>query len=168
MAPGFFFAVAMGEVLGEHLAAKAVFISDCLYRNCFVPDGGERIKKTASISPGSTLKSNRVRKAFAWATNLEGRKFFTMAACRKAIEHFLRKPDVLIPFVGLPQELWIESQAKQIMRLCQRARKNGSASCRFWAYHQSRMMDWPNMDEQEPGFHSKRLTLHLEHCCPAD
>ena len=134
------------EIDGAALLAKGAFIADALYRHCFLPDEGVRMKRTASISPGTSLKHVEARKAFQWAANIDdvggGKKFFTLAACRKGVKLLLEKPDVVVPFVGLPQNLWVESQAKLVMKLAQRARKNSAASLRFWAYHQSKLMDW--------------------------
>ena len=54
----------------------------------------------------------------------------------------LLKPDVTVPLVGLPHDLWVESQAKVVKRLAQRARRNLGGSLRFLAYQQSKTMDW--------------------------
>ena len=140
------------EIDGAALLAKGAFIADALYRHCFLPDEGVRMRRTASIAPGTSLKHVAARKAFRWAANVGGgKKFFTLAACRKGVQLLLEKPDVVVPFVGLPQNLWVESQAKLVMKLAQRARKNSGASLRFWAYHQSKLMDWDDPLPMEAG-----------------
>lgn len=140
------------EIDGAALLAKGAYIADALYRHCFLPDEGVRMRRTASVSPGTSLKHSAARKAFQWAADVGGGKFFfTLAACRKGVQLLLKKPDVVVPFVGLPQNLWVESQAKMVMKLAQRARKNSGASLRFWAYHQSKLMDWEDTLPVEAG-----------------
>lgn len=130
-------------IAGAALAAKGLFIAESLYRTCVIQDGGARLRKTGSISPGTSLKHGEARRAFKWASYVgEGKKFFTLAACRKAVQLLLSMPDVEIPFSGMSKTVWIESQAKVVMRLAQRARKNCGASLRFLAYNQSKTMDW--------------------------
>lgn len=127
----------------DNLLAKGAFIADCLYTYCVLPDSGERLKRTGAICPSTTLKSSIGRKAFQWATQVQGRKkFFTTAACRKGVEMLLLKPDVVVPLVGLPHDLWVLSQTKVVKRLAQRARRNLGGSLRFLTYQQSKSMDW--------------------------
>jgi hypothetical protein len=101
------------------------------------------VKKKGSVSPSTTLKSKSGRDAFSWAAKVGGKKiFFTRAACRLGIQLLLEKPDVVVPLVGLPYDLWVESQAKNVMYLAQRARKNSGATYRLLSYQQSKIMDW--------------------------
>ena len=129
---------------GHALHAKGNFIAECLYRHCVLPDGGQRLRKTAAISPGTSLKQHAARKAFKWAAHVGfGKKFFTLAACREGVKLLLRKEGVEVPFAGLSMDAWIESQAKVIMKLAARARTNsGSSSLRFRSYYQAKFMDW--------------------------
>ena len=140
------------DINGSALHLKGLFIADALYRHCVLPDGGERLKKTGAISPATSLKHVAARKAFAWAGHVgEGKKKFTLAACRRGVQLLFDKPDVVIPLVGLPHHLWVESQAKTVMRLAQRARKNCQASLRFLGYQQSKYMDWEETQPVEAG-----------------
>ena len=140
------------EIEGNALRAKSQFIADSLYINCVLPDSGERLKRTAAISPASNLKCIAARKAFVWANYVgEKKKFFTMAACREAIKLLLGKDGVEVPFVGLSRDMWIESQAKVIMHLAQRSRMNCGSSLRFVTYRQSKLMDWQDTLPLEAG-----------------
>lgn len=142
------------EVDGDNLLAKGVFIAESLYKHCFLPDQGARIKKTGSLSPGTSLKSKDARASFQWAADVGlGKKFFTMAACRKGVQLFLSKPGVQIPFCGLPANIWVEAQSKHVMRLAQRARRNCGASLRFRAYNQAKLMDFQETLPLEAGWH---------------
>ena len=133
---------------GAALAAKGLFIAESLYRTCVIQDGGARLRKTGAVSPGTSLKHVAAKTAFKWASHVgERKKFFTLAACRKGIQMLLSMPGVEIPFSGMSRGMWIESQAKIVMRLAQRARKNCGASLRFLTYHQSKIMDW---EETQP------------------
>ena len=79
------------ELRGQSLGAKAVFIAENLYRHCVLPDAGQRLNKTASISPATSLKHKAAREAFSWAARVGGKKkFFTLAACRKAVGLLLK------------------------------------------------------------------------------
>ena len=147
------------------LQGKAQFIANGLFQNCVLPDGGERLRRTGSISPGMSLKSTSARKAFQWATAAPGgQKFFSLAACRKAIRILMSMDSVTVPQLpGLPYELWLENQAKVVHHLCQRARRNFSfcSRFRFAAYRQSRSMDWEET-QLEVGsciLHSKPMDL---------
>ena len=135
--------LAFEEIHGHALGAKAVFIAENLYRHCVLPDGGQRLNKTASISPATSLKHKAAREAFSWAARVGSKKkFFTLAACRKAVRILLSKDDVNVPFSGLPMDMWVEAQAKLIMHLAQRSRINSGSSLRFLCYRQSTIMDW--------------------------
>ena len=153
VAPGVsWFQNAMGDEIcvGDSLLAKGAWIAHRLYKHCFLPDQGARLKKTAAISPGTSLKHVEARKAFEWAQHVgHQKKFFTLAACRKGVELFLLKEKVEVSYVGLPQSMWVESQAKVITW----------ASLRFLSYHQSKLMaDWSdacidNQDSETSPFH---------------
>jgi hypothetical protein len=143
------------DIGGRELYAKAAFIAQCLYSYCVLPDNGVRLRKTASISPGTSLKHREANKAFQWANQVrENQKFFTLAACREGIKMLLEKPHVEVPLVGLSMDAWITNQAKLVLKLCQRARINSGSSFRFAAYRQSKIMDWDETQaiEARPGF----------------
>lgn len=128
---------------GRALRAKGEFIADSLYKHCILPGDGRRLKQTASISPGTSLKHRQARDCFAWANRVgENKKFFTLAACREGVRLLLEKPMVEVPFSGMSRDMWIQSQAKVIMHLCQRSRINCGSSFRFMRYQQSKIMDW--------------------------
>ena len=135
---------------GYHISARASlakgkFIADSLYRTCVAPDGGQRLKETGSIAPAGSLKCLAARHAFQWASKVsEQSRFYTLAACRMGVKLLLEYPGVQVPLLGtIPLDLWIEQQAKMVMHLCGRARRNsGSATLRFPAYRQARSMDW--------------------------
>lgn len=140
---GFWARICAMDIPGDNLFAKGKFIAEALYVHCISPDRGERLKKTGSVSPSTTLKSRSGRESFRWAAKVGGRKkFFTKAACRLAIQLLMEKPDVVVPLVGLPYDMCVESQAKRVMHLAQRARKNSGAAYRFLSYQQSKFMDW--------------------------
>lgn len=128
------------------LEQKAALIAENLYKHCVVPDGGIRLRETGAISPASCLKSKRARKAFKWVNGASvpfQQRFFTLAAVRRAIQKLLKYHGVMIPIIPrLPQELWVEQQARLLLHLCQRARKNVGSSLRFSAYRQKAMADW--------------------------
>ncbi len=70
-------------------------------------------------------------------------KFFTMAACRGGIYHMMNTYKLDMPVLqGQSEQDWVESQAKTVHHLCQRARKNCGSSLRFAGYRQIRSMDW--------------------------
>lgn len=143
------------DIGGRELYAKAAFIAQRLYSYCVLPDNGLRLRKTASISPGTSLKHREANKAFQWANQVrENQKFFTLAACREGIKMLLEKPQVEVPLVGLSMDAWITNQAKLVLKLCQRARINSGSSFRFAAYRQSKIMDWDETQaiEARPGF----------------
>ncbi len=145
---GAFFFPIMG-IRGQSLGAKAVFIAENLYRHCVLPDAGQRLNKTASISPATSLKHKAAREAFSWAARVGGqKKFFTLAACRRAVGLLLNKDEVKIPFSGLPMDMWVEAQAKLVMHLAQRSRINSGSSLRFLCYRQSSIMDWEETQVQ--------------------
>lgn len=130
---------------GRALMAKAKFIADCLYKTCVAMDDGKRLRETGSISPAQSLKSLNARRAFEWASNVASQsRFYTMAACRLAVDLLLSYPNVEVPILAtIPKDMWVQQQGKIVLHLCQRARRNsGSASLRFPAYRQSRSMDW--------------------------
>ena len=62
------------EIDGAALLAKGAYIADALYRHCFLPDEGVRMRRTASVSPGTSLKHSAARKAFQWAADVGGGK----------------------------------------------------------------------------------------------
>lgn len=127
------------------LYSKAGFIAENLYKFCFIPDGGKRIRETGSIAPGLTLKSKRTRAAFQWAAGVKHKsRFFTLAALRSGVKRLTKMEGVIIPTVGVPFDFWVECQAKSLKHLCARARKNSGSTMRFAAYHQSSfgMTDW--------------------------
>ena len=65
------------DIGGRELYAKAAFIAQCLYSYCVLPDNGLRLRKTASISPGTSLKHREANKAFQWANQVrENQKNF--------------------------------------------------------------------------------------------
>lgn len=133
------------ECDSAHLIAKAALIADHLYRSCVAPDGGQRLRESGTIPPGTSLKQNKTRKAFEWVTELKAacaNRYFTLAACQLAIEMMLKKPGVRIPHVGLPHNLWLVQQARLIKHLCRRARKSVGSRLRFTRLRQSRTMDW--------------------------
>lgn len=154
------------DIDGANLLEKGAFIADSIYRHCFLPDSGARLKRTAAISPGTSLKVVAARKAFKWAAKVGGgKKFFTLAACRKGVQLFLEKPHVEVSFTGLPRHLWVESQAKVIMRLAQRSRINSSAIFRFRGYKQSKLMDWDQtlpLEDRIPGCTGSSWTSRRE------
>lgn len=127
------------------LYSKAGFIAENLYKFCFIPDGGKRIRETGSIAPGLTLKSKGTRVAFQWAAGVKHKsRFFTLAALRSGVKRLTKMEGVIIPTVGVPFDFWVECQAKNLKHLCARARKNSGSTMRFAAYHQSSfgMTDW--------------------------
>ncbi len=131
--------------------AKSCFIAESLYRFCICPDSGKRFRETGCVSPASSLKCKVARSAFERATNVPNRKkYFTLAACRHAIELLILKDGAQPPsMAALPHNMWVEQQAKQILHLCQRARKNCGSAFRFPAYRQSCSMDWLETLEYE-------------------
>lgn len=131
------------DIDGAALHAKGAYIARCLYQTCIRPDGGERFRRTGSLSPATSLKQKKGRKAFEWASDVGGgKKFYTLAACRLAVEMLLEDKQLVVPLVGLSHHTWVESQARTVMRLAQRSRKNSGASLRFLGYRQSKLMDW--------------------------
>ena len=101
------------DIGGRELYAKAAFIAQCLYSYCVLPDNGLRLRKTASISPGTSLKHREANKAFQWQIKyVRTKNFFTLAACREGIKMLLEKPQVEVPLVGLSMDAWITNQAK--------------------------------------------------------
>ena len=66
------------EIDGAALLAKGAYIADALYRHCFLPDEGVRMRRTASVSPGTSLKHSAARKAFQWAADVGGGIFFLL------------------------------------------------------------------------------------------
>ena len=141
-----------------HFDRKAIYIADNLVKHCLSPDGGKRFKETGSISPGPTLKHHGAREAFRWCDAVPyTRRFFTLAAIRKAIIKMLKGENVSPPLVaGLPFEMWLENQSKTLLHLCQRSRRNTSAQQRFPRYRQRRSMDW-----QETVPYEARICVHM-------
>ena len=74
----------------------------------------------------------------------------------------LLKPHVAVPLVGLPHDLWVESQAKVVKRLAQRARRNLLGSLRFLAYQQSKTMDWEETMPLEERIWGHIFVLNLQ------
>ena len=126
---------------GKALWAKATFMAESLYKSCVVGDGGKRLRDTGAISPSTTLKSVAGRNAFAWASKVKtSSRFYTLAACRLAMQMLLKYPNVKIPIVGSDSlDLWVETQGKVVMHLCKRARKNSGSSQRL---ARKKSMDW--------------------------
>ena len=127
------------------LKTKAICIADHLYRFCVAPDDGKRVRQTGSIAPAGSLKNRKARQAFCWASQVKkfNERYFTLSAVQKGIELLVATWDLKPPLVGLSFELCLTQQSKQILHLCQRARKNASDSLRFLAYRQSSFnMDW--------------------------
>lgn len=52
------------------LAAKAICISEYLYKHCVAPDDGKRLRETGLISPATSLKNRKAREAFLWARDV--------------------------------------------------------------------------------------------------
>ena len=135
------------------VVSRANYIAESLYQTCVWPDKGVRLRETGAISPSSTLKNVKTRKAFEWAGTVQhNKKFFTRAACRMAVSRLLSMPDVQIPSVqGLTREIWEEQQTKVVAHLCRRSRKNFGSSLRFPAYKQLCTMDWEETLPLEAG-----------------
>ena len=148
----------MGFIMPMNFFEKSRYIAESLYRFCVVPDDGKRLRETGSVSPSSTLKCRAAKAAFEWASSVpHKKKYFTLAACREAIQLLAKKPDVHIPqVVGLPLELWLEQQAKIVLHLCQRSRKNSGSALRFQSYRQSCSMDWVETVPYEARFRHER------------
>ena len=127
-----------------HLDRKSIFIAEKLFKHCISPNGGKRLRETGSISPGTSLKHGGARKAFSWCNFVpKETRFFTLASIRMAIKRLLVTQQLQPPCVaGLSFEIWLENQAKCILHLCQRSRKNCSAQFRFASYNQKRLMDF--------------------------
>lgn len=138
---GVFLAMDGYAIEGKALWAKATFIAESLYKSCVVGDGGKRLRDTGAISPSTTLKSVAGRNAFAWASKVKtSSRFYTLAACRLAMQMLLKYPNVKIPIVGSDSlDLWVETQGKVVMHLCKRARKNSGSSQRL---ARKKSMDW--------------------------
>ena len=143
------------HITGKALLAKAAFIADNLYQTCVVPDGGQRLRETGAISPATSLKNVRARRAFEWASHVSYQaKFFTLAACRLGVQQLLRYQNVDVPVLATtPKDTWVEQQAKLVMQLCARSRKNcGSARLRTLSYRQAGLMDWDQTMPLQAGF----------------
>ena len=137
----------MGSSWGKmavRIFSKADFIAENLFRFCVVPDSGKKLRETGSIAPARSLKSKVCRAAFEWAAKVKSKtKFFTVAACRLAVKRLTKMDGVEVPSIPtLPEELWVEQQAKIICHLCQRSRRNSGSHWRFPGYRQSCSMDW--------------------------
>lgn len=143
----------------DSLEARARFIAEGLYKHCVLPDGGERLNRTGTISPATSLKSTKARIAFQWATGAPGgKKIFSKAACRKAIRLLMKMDSVRVPQLpGLPYELWLETQVATVHHLCQRARINFSPSSR---YRFPSSMDWEET-QVEAGVCALRQESHI-------
>ena len=141
------------HITGKALLAKAAFIADNLYQTCVVPDGGQRLRETGAISPATSLKNVRARRAFEWASHVSYQaKFFTLAACRLGVQQLLRYQNVDV-LATTPKDTWVEQQAKLVMQLCARSRKNcGSARLRTLSYRQAGLMDWDQTMPLQAGF----------------
>ena len=115
-------------IQGSNILAKAAWIADQLYAHVVLPDDGLRLRRTGSISPSTTLKTEDGKSAFAWACDVGGKRFFTRKACKMALERLLEMPGVTIPLVGgITRATWVEQQATILMHFSQRARKNSLA-----------------------------------------
>ena len=64
------------HITGKALLAKAAFIADNLYQTCVAPDGGQRLRETGAISPATSLKNFRARRAFEWASHVSYQAIF--------------------------------------------------------------------------------------------
>ena len=80
--------------------------------------------------------------------------FFTLAACRLGVQQLLRYQNVDVPVLATtPKDTWVEQQAKLVMLLCSRSRKNcGSARLRTLSYRQVGLMDWDQTMPMQAGF----------------
>lgn len=114
---------------------KSWLIAEALHKHCILPDS-ERVKRTGSIPPSSTLKHKKTRAAFAWARVVKGHKFFTARAVKRALKLLVTKFEVAIPRIpGQTFQVWSQAQTELILHLCQRARKNFGSSLRYAGLH---------------------------------
>ena len=112
-------------ISGANVLAKATWIAHQLYKHCVLPDDGLRLRKTGSVSPSTSLKTQSGKDAYRWAGAVGGKRVFTLKACRMALVQLLQMPGVDVPLVGgLTRDQWVAQQAKYVMYFSQRARKN--------------------------------------------
>ena len=137
------------------LMTEAAFIADNLYQTCVVPDGGQRLRETGAISPATSLKNVWPRYAFEWASMFHTKQIFLpWLLFRLGVQQLLRYQNVDVPVLATtPKNTWVEQQAKLVMQLCARSRKNcGSAPLRTLSYRQAGLMDWDQTMPLQAGF----------------
>ena len=112
-------------------SSKVRYIANQLYQNCVVPDSGDRVQHTGSVSPRGTLRYRASREAFDWAGSVHERRYFTKTAVRGALCKLLDEYSVQVPLCeghqGLTRAEWLRAQTSRVQHLCKRSVKNSSA-----------------------------------------
>ena len=103
---------------------RAELLAKRLYEAFVGVDQGQRVALTGAIIPHGTLRSQHLRRELSWVETL-GNKFVTLCVARRAVVCLEKKYHINVPvFPGVSQHEWRESQAKRILRLCCRVKKN--------------------------------------------
>ena len=113
----------------SHLPAqqRAEFLAQRLWKEFVSEDYGQRVALTGAIVPHGSLKSSSLRRRFSFAESL-GNKFVTLPVARRCVSHLEKKFFLQVPIIpGVTKQQWRESQARKIVRLCYRAKKNSKA-----------------------------------------
>ena len=141
--------------MSEDIGRKARHIAAQLHLACVRPDQGERVRKTGSIAPKSSLKFLCCRQAFAWCGAVHEPRYFTRSAVKRALERLLDHYNVEVPLCptdGLTRADWLKKQSKKIQHLCKRAVKNSLVPPRgkeaLAAMDDVETQPWSTEDEQ--------------------
>ena len=103
---------------------RAFYLAARLHEAFVAVDQGQRLALTGAIIPHGTLKSLHIRRKLSFVETLEN-KFVTLAVARRTVICLEKRFYISVPRIpGLSHKDWRERQAKRILNLCYRVKKN--------------------------------------------
>ena len=105
--------------------AKVDKLSSLLY-NHLIKDHVKEIETTGALVPTKSLRHRVTRERLAWASGLEGGRWFTGSLVRDSLRHCMKTHAKEVELPALPgfcQESWLETTSATLTHILQRAKK---------------------------------------------
>ena len=104
--------------------AKVQKVAALLYTHCIQPDK-ERVSRTGSVLPTTSLRHKATRDLLSWTRELAGARYFTLALVRDSLEFIAKEYSLQLPATpGFSVSGWARDEAALIHPILKRSRKS--------------------------------------------